>query len=155
MITIRGYVKEDAQTLWAIHHFTIRNINVRDYSQAQVEAWAPNTLDPDVWQKRMDGLNPFVAMSDGVVVGYTDLQPDGLVDHFFCHHLYQGQGIGKALMSHVFEIGKQRNIKRYYSHVSITARPFYEHMGFKVEKEQQMEVRGQTLTNFLMVKMVD
>ncbi|WP_165312965.1 GNAT family N-acetyltransferase [Vibrio ziniensis] len=136
MITIRGYVKEDAQTLWAIHHFTIRNINVRDYSQAQVEAWAPNTLEPDVWQKRMDGLNPFVAMSDGVVVGYTDLQPDGLVDHFFCHHLYQGQGIGKALMNYVFEIGKQRNIKRYYSHVSITARPFYEHMGFKVEKEQ-------------------
>nr|WP_246201175.1 GNAT family N-acetyltransferase [Vibrio ziniensis] len=135
-MTIRGYVKEDAQTLWAIHHFTIRNINVRDYSQAQVEAWAPNTLEPDVWQKRMDGLNPFVAMSDGVVVGYTDLQPDGLVDHFFCHHLYQGQGIGKALMNYVFEIGKQRNIKRYYSHVSITARPFYEHMGFKVEKEQ-------------------
>ncbi|MBD0785759.1 GNAT family N-acetyltransferase [Vibrio sp. Y2-5] len=155
MITIRDYKEEDAPTLWAIHHYTIRNINVRHYSQAQIEAWAPDNFDLSVWQKRVDALNPFVAMIDGVIVGYTDLQLDGLIDHFFCHHEFQGKGVGKALMNHVFSIGKKKGIKRFYSHVSITARPFYEHMGFTVVKEQLMEVRGQTLKNFLMIKNID
>nr|WP_223159359.1 GNAT family N-acetyltransferase [Vibrio sp. Y2-5] len=155
VITIRDYKEEDAPTLWAIHHYTIRNINVRHYSQAQIEAWAPDNFDLSVWQKRVDALNPFVAMIDGVIVGYTDLQLDGLIDHFFCHHEFQGKGVGKALMNHVFSIGKKKGIKRFYSHVSITARPFYEHMGFTVVKEQLMEVRGQTLKNFLMIKNID
>ncbi|CAM3139381.1 GNAT family N-acetyltransferase [Vibrio diazotrophicus] len=155
MITIRDYREEDAPTLWAIHHYTIRNINVRDYSQAQIEAWAPDNFDLHVWQKRVDALNPFIATIDGVIVGYTDLQLDGLIDHFFCHHEFQGRGVGKALMNHVFNVGKQKDIKRFYSHVSITARPFYERMGFSVAKEQLMEVRGQKLKNFLMIKNID
>ncbi len=100
----------------------------------------------------MKGLSPFVAEIDGVIVGYTDLQVSGLIDHFFCHHEYQGKGVGKALMNHVFKVGNSRGIKRYFSEVSITARPFYEHFGFKVVQAQEMEVRGQKLRNFVMEK---
>ncbi|EXJ26082.1 acetyltransferase family protein [Vibrio parahaemolyticus VPCR-2009] len=114
MITIRNYSVEDAKALWDIHFYTIRNINIRDYSQAQVEAWAPERLDPSVWEKRMKGLSPFVAEIDGVIVGYTDLQASGLIDHFFCHHEHQGKGVGKALMNHVFKVGNSRGIKRYF-----------------------------------------
>ncbi|MCF7480115.1 GNAT family N-acetyltransferase, partial [Vibrio sp. J2-4] len=32
MITIRNYSVEDAKALWDIHFYTIRNINIRDYS---------------------------------------------------------------------------------------------------------------------------
>ncbi|ELE7133116.1 GNAT family N-acetyltransferase [Vibrio harveyi] len=152
MITIREYVESDAQELWDIHFYTIRNVNLHDYSQEQVEAWAPERLDLSVWKKRMSGLSPFVAEVDGVIVGYTDLQPSGLIDHFFCHHEYQGQGVGKALMSHVFSKAEQRGIRRLYSEVSITARPFYEYFGFKVVQAQEMEVRGQKLRNFVMEK---
>jgi len=152
MITIREYVESDAQELWDIHFYTIRNVNLRDYSQEQVEAWAPERLDLSVWKKRMSGLSPFVAEVDGIIVGYTDLQPNGLIDHFFCHHEYQGQGVGKALMSHVFSKAAQRGIRRLYSEVSITARPFYEYFGFKVVQAQEMEVRGQKLRNFVLEK---
>ncbi|MFW1503655.1 N-acetyltransferase family protein [Vibrio parahaemolyticus] len=152
MITIRHYSVEDAKALWDIHFYTIRNINIRDYSQAQVEAWAPERLDPSIWEKWMKGLSPFVAEIDGVIVGYTDLQASGLIDHFFCHHEYQGKGVGKALMNHVFKVGNSRGIKRYFSEVSITARPFYEHFGFKVVQAQEIEVRGQKLRNFVMEK---
>lgn len=43
MIKIRDYKESDANALWAIFYHTIRNINVRDYSQAQVEAWPPDS----------------------------------------------------------------------------------------------------------------
>ncbi|CEO40748.1 GNAT family N-acetyltransferase [Photobacterium kishitanii] len=152
MITIREYVESDAKALWDIHFYTIRNVNLRDYSQEQVEAWAPDCLDFSVWKKRMSGLSPFVAEIDNIIVGYTDLQSNGLIDHFFCHYEYQGQGVGKALMFHVLSVAEERDIKRLYSEVSITARPFYEYFGFKVVKSQEMEVRGQKLRNFVMEK---
>ena len=155
LVTIRDYIEEDAEALWALHFYTIRNINIRDYTQEQVEAWAPESLDSSIWGKKVKDLSPFVAEIEGVIVGYTDLQPNGLIDHFFCHHEYQGQGVGKALMNHVFSVGKQREIKRFYSEVSITARRFYEHFGFKVAQEQEVEIRGQKLTNFVMEKMVE
>lgn len=152
MVTIRQYQESDAETLWNIHFRTIRNINIQDYSQDQVEAWAPERFDLSIWMNKVTSLSPFVAEINGDIVGYTDLQSSGHIDHFFCHHEYQGQGVGKALMEYVLKTGKQRGLKRFYSEVSITARPFYEHFGFRVVKEQEVEVRGQTLRNFVMEK---
>lgn len=150
MIAIRNYIESDAEVLWNIFFHTVRSINCRDYSQSQVEAWAPDSFDSDYWTKRMNGLSPFVAQIEGVIVGYTDLQHDGLIDHFFCHHEYQGKGVGRALMNHVFEVGDSRGVRRYYSEVSITARPFYEHMGFHLVEQKTVEIRGQRLMYNLM-----
>jgi len=55
-------------------------------------------------------------------------------------------------MEHVLSVWQFQGVKRYYSEVSITARPFYEHFGFNVVTEQQVEMRGQNLTNFVMEK---
>ncbi|WP_371188778.1 GNAT family N-acetyltransferase [Thalassotalea maritima] len=155
MIKIRPYAEHDAKALWDIHFHTIQHINIGDYSQAQVEAWAPENKDFSLWQTRMQRLSPFIAEIDGVIVGYSDLQTDGLIDHFFCHHEYQGQGVGKALMKHILETGKVRGLKRFYSQVSITAKPFYQHFGFDVVKAQEVEIRGQVLNNFVMEKYAD
>ncbi|WGV97927.1 GNAT family N-acetyltransferase [Vibrio sp. YMD68] len=150
MIVIREYKDSDASALFEIVFNTVRVINRRDYSQAQVEAWAPYSQEPANWKQRMKSLAPFVAVMDDVVVGYADLQPCGLIDHFFCHHEYQGQGVGKALMAYVLAVGEQRGVRRYYSNVSITARPFYERFGFMVIQEQWVDMRGQKLKNFVM-----
>jgi len=46
VITIRDYVDGDANSLWEIFYNTIRNVNIRDYSQVEVEAWASDAQDP-------------------------------------------------------------------------------------------------------------
>ncbi|PJE54507.1 GNAT family N-acetyltransferase [Marinomonas sp. BSi20584] len=150
MIKIRQYQAKDAKALWHLFFNTVRAVNARDYAQAQVEAWAPESFDMTVWQNKMNDIQPFVAELDCVVVGYCDLQPDGLIDHFFCHHEYQGQGFGRALMNHILSLADERDASRLYSHVSITARPFFEHFGFSVMNEQRISLRGQELTNFVM-----
>ena len=155
VVRIRNYQPNDNKALWEIYFHTVRNINVRDYSQEQVEAWAPSDFDSELWQKCLHRIQPFVAELDGRIVGYTDLQPNGLIDHFFCHHEYQGKGVGRALMEHVFQIGSVRGVSRYFSEVSITARPFYEHLGFTVVNEQEVEMRGVKLTNYVMEKVVE
>lgn len=155
MITIRDFQEADAPTLWALFFNTVRNVNRRDYTEQQVKAWAQEGFDSQLWLKKMISIQPFVAELDGVIVGYSDVQPSGLVDHFFCHHEYQGQGVGRVLMIHVIKQAEAKGLGRIYSEVSITARPFYEHMGFTVVNEQQIEVRGATLTNYVMERHLD
>ncbi|MGR5146912.1 GNAT family N-acetyltransferase [Photobacterium alginatilyticum] len=152
MIKIRSYERRDAHVTWDLKFQTIRNINIRDYSSEQVAAWAPANFDMDVWLKRVDDMKPFIAEINGQVVGFADLQQDGYIDHFFCHADYQGIGVGRALMEHIFSTGRTNGVSRYYSAVSLTARPFYERYGFRVVKEQLMEVNGLLLTNFVMEK---
>jgi putative acetyltransferase len=149
---IRHFKDSDAKALWEILFHTVRNINIRDYTLEQVEAWAPNNFELSIWRDRIKPTNPIVAEISGVVVGFTDLQPDGLIDHFFCHHEYQGQGVGRGLMNYIFTLGQKQDVKRYYSEVSITARQFFEHFGFKVTQEQEVEIRGCKLKNFIMEK---
>ncbi|GGN27117.1 hypothetical protein GCM10011350_18120 [Marinomonas arctica] len=52
MCIIRPYKDSDASVLWAIYFHAVRYINIRDYSQAQVEAWAPQSFDVAVWRQR-------------------------------------------------------------------------------------------------------
>ena len=80
------------------------------------------------------------------------MQNDGYIDFFFCHHAYQGKGVGKALMQHIIKTGRRYGLKRFYADVSITAKPFFQHYGFVVVRQQQKTVRGVVLTNFLMEK---
>jgi len=155
MITIRKYVEQDAKTTWLLFFNTIRNINKQDYNQAQLQAWAPELMDLFIWNKRMSDIEPFIAEIDGKIVGYADLQNDGLIDHFFCHQDHLRQGVGSALMLHILHTGREKKIKYYFSQVSITAKPFFEHFGFKVVKQQLAEVGEQVLTSFYMEKPAD
>jgi len=150
MINIRNYQDGDEQALRAIFFNTIRAINTRDYTEQQMAAWAPENYDKALWLERIRGINPFIAILDEEVVGYCDLQDDGYIDHFFCHWAHQGKGIGKALMNRLIDSATERNIRRLYSQVSITAKPFFEHFGFTVVKPQRVEIRGVSLTNFVM-----
>lgn len=154
IICIRRYASEDACALRALFFGTVRSVNRKDYSERQIEAWASDEITFDSWQALLDKLVPFVAEMDNKVVGYADLQPDGLIGHFYVDHNHQKMGIAGALMQKIFQQGDKSKIRRFYSHVSITAKPFFERYGFKVIEEQQVEVRGQILTNYRMELLV-
>lgn len=110
MIVIKTYQEENASALWDLFFNTVRKVNRKDYSNEQVTAWAPESFDTDVWKSKMQSLNPFIAEIDGVIVGYSDLQDDGLIDHFFCHYQHQGKGVGSTLMTHILQLAKERKL---------------------------------------------
>lgn len=149
---IRKFKQGDEVEIWALFYNTIHHINIRDYNHNQIEAWAPEDLDINGAIEKFREIRPFVAIKDGKIVGYADIQLDGLIDHFFCHHEYQGQGVGRALFSTLEQEASNKGILSMYSNVSITARPFFEAMGFSVEKEQLVPMRDQELTNYRMVR---
>ena len=150
--SIRRWRESDTQQLFELFQQTVRQVNSRDYSGQQIAAWASDSLTLTDWQSRMLAIQPFVACCDGLIVGYADLQSDGLIDHFFVHHGWQGRGVGSALMQHIHQQASVRSLSRLHAHVSKTARPFFEHWAFDLVAEQEVEIRGAVLTNYLMQK---
>ena len=151
---IRNLEYGEESLLWNLFYATIHNINVQDYSEAQINAWAPDDLDEQIWKRKFQSIKPFVAEVDGEIVGYSDLQPDGLIDHFFVHYQWQRRGVGTALMKEIETRAMKNNIALLETHASITARPFFEAQGFTVVLEQRVDVRGQKLKNYVMQKII-
>ena len=155
MIKVREFKKGDERELWLLKMNTIKSVNVRDYPKVQIKAWAPDEYIAERWLKRARDMNPFIAELEGKIVGFADLQGDGYIDHFFCHNEYQGRGIGRALMHHLIDKSKEALMQRIYSHVSITAKPFFEVFGFNVVKQQTMTIGDQALINYLMERKIN
>lgn len=151
MIKIRKYKKEDAAALASIYYHTIHIINRRDYTQAQVNVWAPElSKDTEGWLKKWEKITPLVAVINAQPVGFVELESTGHIDCFYVHHEYQGQGIGSLLMQAIYNEAMQQDINRLFADVSITARLFFEHKGFQVIKQQTIVRQGIELNNFSM-----
>ncbi len=150
---IRKYQPGEERALWRLFFDTIHNVNTRDYTAEQVQAWAPEIIDEHLWRVRIETMEPYVCIADeDVVVGYAGLLPSGYIDHFYVHHQWQGQGVGKLLYAAIETDAREQNLDELTADVSITARPFFTARGFTVVAQQEV-TRGTTvLTNFKMVK---
>ena len=152
-IIVRKYKPEDSQALADIYYNTIHQINIQHYTEQQVKAWAPEaSLESSGWVKKFEKTKPLVAMIGEIIVGFVEFEPNGHIDCFYCHHKYIGCGVGSTLMESVYEIAIQKEIKRIFAEVSITARPFFEKQGFTVAEEQTVVLRGVKFINYKMEK---
>ena len=149
---VREFEIEDAPALFRVFHSAIHLIASRDYSVEQINAWAPNQIDDDLWRQRMLGIRPFVACIANEIVGYADLQDSGYIDHFFVSGHHPRRGIGSMLMDRIHEVAKARGLTQLTSDVSRTAEPFYRRYGFVVVERKEPVVRGVVVPNALMRK---
>ena len=149
---VRKFRESDAKELWSLFYNTIHTVNSQDYDANQIAAWAPDDFDVNLAIQKFKTIDPFVVTEEEKIVGYADIQADGYIDHFYCHHDFQRQGVGSMLFATLEKEAKEKGILTMYSNVSITARPFFESMGFSVEKEQVVQVKGQNLKNYKMIR---
>ena len=152
MIELRAFQPGDETALRAVFASAIHGVASRDYSPAQVEAWAPREFDADAWAARVRGIGPFVALVDGRIVGYADLQSNGTIDHFFVAAAAGGQGVGGALMRRILAHAEELGLRELTSHVSLTAQPFFAHFGFEVVEHCVVNVRGVEIRNATMCR---
>ena len=61
-------------------------------------------------------------------------------------------GIGRKIYCAIEAKAYELGINRLYTEASITAKPFFLHMGFSIVREQQVERRGETFVNYAMEK---
>ncbi len=96
---IRNLENGEEALTWELFRSTIHNINIQDYNEAQINTWAPKDLDESIWKMKFQSIKPFVVEIDSSIIGYSDLQPNGLIDHLFVHYQWQRRGVGKPLMN--------------------------------------------------------
>lgn len=156
MIKLRPYQSSDCKELSELFYNTVHTINRKDYTPEQLDAWADGHVDLAAWDASFLAHHTVVAEEDGRLVGFGDMDQNGYLDRLYVHKDYQGRGIAKALCDCLENRGRevQKAGGCFTTHASITARPFFERRGYRVVKEQQVERRGQKLTNYVMEKLL-
>jgi putative acetyltransferase len=127
---------------------TVHKVNIKDYTEEQVDAWAPDFIDKEKWNKTLSEHYTFVAVKNDAIIGFGDIDDSGYMDRLYVHHDYLRQGVATLICDKLESmIDSDRTI---VTHASITARPFFEKRGYKVVKEQLVERKGVFLKNYIM-----
>lgn len=150
---IRKYRPEDVRILSQLFYHTVHTVNAKDYTPKQRNAWADGKVDLEKWNQSFLEHHTFVAVEllhgKEKITGFGDIDDSGYLDRLYVHKDYQGMGIGKALCR---ELEAAVASKELSTHASITARPFFEKLGYQVVREQQVERKGVLLSNYVMEK---
>ena len=148
-MTLRDYCKTDCTELARLFYDTVHTVNAKDYSRAQLDAWATGEVNLEAWNKSFQAHNTVVAEMDGQIVGFGDMDETGYLDRLYVHKDYQRRGVATAICD---ALEQNTKAAEFTTHASITARPFFEKRGYTVVREQQVERRGILLANFVMKK---
>ncbi|WP_289135556.1 GNAT family N-acetyltransferase [uncultured Brevibacillus sp.] len=152
---IRRFDELDIVQIVNLFYDTVHTVNKQDYSDIHLDAWAPRSemsASLNNWKESLSGNIAFVAELNSQIVGFSDMTFHGYLDRLFVHKDFQGQGIASALVNTLESEARNLNIVQIETNASITAKPFFEKMGYEVIQSQVVERNGVQLKNFKMLK---
>ena len=143
---IRRYQPSDCNCLAELFYETVHAVNANDYTKEQLDAWANGMVNLEEWKRTLCEHDTVVAVEDGKIVGFGDMDRTGYLDRLYVHKDYQHQGIASAICN-VLEQAVPAN--KIVVHASITAKPFFLSRGYNIIKKQQVVRHGISLTNMM------
>lgn len=149
---LRRYKSQDCRELIKLFQDTVRTINASDYTKLQLEVWATGNEDIVSWDRSFKESCTIIAEEAGMIVGFGDMNSDGYLDRLYVHKDHQRKGIADDIVKALEKEVAANDITAFTTFSSITARPFFEKMGYKVVYKNKV-VRGIVeLDNFFMKK---
>lgn len=149
-LRLRRYTAADADATLDVFRRAVRTTAARDYSPEQVAAWAPDEPDAGTWGARRSARATVVAEDDGRVVGFTDVDATGYLDMMYVDPDAARRGVATALLAWAVEEATRAGAASLRTHASITARPFFEAHGFRVDEVRHPVRNGVVFENFAM-----
>ena len=146
---IRSYRPADCQSLARLFYDTVHSVCDGDNTPEQLSVWADGNIDLSKWNASFLEHRTLVAVVDGKIAGFGDMDERGYLDRLYVGKDFQRRGVASALCA-ALEGGSFA--PTFTTHASITAKPFFQKRGYRVLKEQQVERKGVLLTNFVMEK---
>jgi putative acetyltransferase len=150
---LRAYGDEDSGATRAVFERAVRLTASADYSEEQVEAWAPSDFsasDLADWDVERASAQTMVAVEGYEVLGFSDLIDGRLLDMLYVDPSASRRGVGTALLGHVLGLARDAGTTGVETYASITARPVFERHGFTVVEQNTAHVRGVSMANFRM-----
>ncbi|GAA4761546.1 GNAT family N-acetyltransferase [Citricoccus nitrophenolicus] len=152
-VRIRSYESSDADETLCIFHDAIMVTASADYAPEQIMAWArPDKRDLRGWDRSMLARESYVALLGEQAAGFSDVSAEGYIDMLFVSPRFARRGVARQLLTFLELRARGMSASQLSSNVSITARPFFETLGFHVVAEQHPVTGGVVMTNFHMIK---
>ncbi|PWJ48860.1 putative acetyltransferase, partial [Dyadobacter jejuensis] len=146
-IGVRRGGRTDLAKMHRLFSTTIVRVCAKDYDFEQRQVWIASIHDTQRWLSLAEDQYLLVAYTATVLCGFASLKEDRHVDMLYVHPDSQLKGAGRLLFSGLREQAGRMQQATMTADVSITARPFFEKMGFKVLKDQWVERNGILLPN--------
>jgi len=147
---VRPYQQADLQAVVDLFRRSVRELAARDYTAAQLSAWAPEVPDLNAWAARLETGGVFVCARDVQIIGFGRIDHTGVVDLLYVDPSCAREGVATALMNEVFAWARQHGLRRLFADASITALAFFERSGFRVRRLQAVERCEISLASFRM-----
>ena len=154
-MNVRSYEAGDLPKVIETYTASIHSLAAPFYSPEQIAAWAPPDADMGRWQKRLAGLHTIVAEEEGMLAGFASYTDEGYFDFLHTHPDFARCGVATRLYQQIESVLCSAGCARVFTHASIAARPFFDHQGFEVNKEECVECRGVYLRRFAMHKQLN
>ena len=147
-VVLRAYRPSACSEVLRLFYDTVHTVNAKDYTEEQLDAWAPEDRDLTAWDQSFQGHFALVAVEGETLLGFGDITPTGYLDRLYVHQDHLRQGIATALCERLEGLVQGPIV----THASYTARPFFAQRGYRLVRAQAVERRGVKLTNFVMRK---
>ena len=150
---LRALTEADIPEIQELFRNTVLNVNIRDYTEEEVNDWASCMEDENVVKELLDA-NCFIAAIDGnsKIIGFSSMNEEGYMHSMFVHKDWQGRGVATQLLSEVENKAREYGVSVITSDVSLTARTFFERNGYEVIRIQRQRANRLEMANFLMKK---
>lgn len=109
-MNLRKYQSEDCKAITELFYETVHTVNAEDYSEEQLAVWAKKTVDFGLWNRSLLAHDSVVALEDGQIVGFGDMDESGYLDRLYVHKDYQRCNIATAICDELEKIVKQRSL---------------------------------------------
>jgi putative acetyltransferase len=128
---LRQATVEEAAAIVELHARTVREVNGRSYSEAEIEAWlAHSSLERTRERIALGGVLVAVG-SCGAIVGFADRSGDRIAALYVAAD-HQGEGIGSRLLEQLEEDARREGVRTLTAHSTTTAVGFYQRRGYEV-----------------------
>jgi len=142
-ISLREFRVEDAEVISKIIRTNLIQVNSRDYSESVISnmygIFTPSFII-EVSEKR----KMYVALDGEKIVGTASIEGDTIYT-VFVDTEYHGKGIGRKLMECLEEIAANSGLQSVKLPASITAKKFYERLGYYALYEVETEEYGRDI----------
>lgn len=130
-ITLRTATENDIPSIGKLFSETVRNVNAKDYTEEAIRVWSSLGENTGMWKKRIAEQYFIVAQINGVITGFSSIDPAGYLDFMYVHKDYQRMGVAKTLLEEIERKAIEQNNPEIFSHVSKTAMGFFEKAGYR------------------------
>ena len=153
-MNVRKYDSKDCKSIAELFHDTVHSVNAADYSETQLNAWAPKDIDLLEWDNALSSNYSIVVEKDDTIIGFGVADNTGYFDRLYTHKDYQGIGVATLIADEIERYFRRLGVQIVTTAASITAKPFFEKRGYVVLTEQCVERRGELLVNYAMKKIL-